>query len=136
MGSIKPLFYLYFSGLEPASHASWFFISLIPPSPWGVVDMVNGCLFDFLVISPPRSSSVLTFQSGWWLLGSWHCFSWLKFRNLLLEGWNPWWLWHLYLQIWQEVFHFTYLRKLQIGKNQTKKTNLIVTKFNSLLYLF
>ena len=38
-------------------------------------------------------------------------------RNLYLEGWNPWWLWHPCLSIW--LFHFTVLKK---KKNELPKT--------------
>ena len=32
----------------------------------------------------------------------------LKADQLMLESCNLWWLWHPYLLIWQEIFHFSY----------------------------
>ena len=69
----------------------------------------GGCggwlLLALSLITFPQSLSAYLW-SDWWLLDSRHCSFWAH-RNLCLEGWNPWCLWHPCLPVWQEIFHFT-----------------------------
>ena len=57
-----------------------------------------GSLKSFLWYAPQLSEArILCF----------HILSSLKAHQLMLEGYNHWWLWHPYLLTWQEIPHFS-----------------------------
>ena len=74
--------------------ASWLFTSLIPHIEWW--DAADGCLLHFLESS---SFSELTGEvtDGFQI----DIIAFPGLRNVQLEGWNPWWLWHHCLPLWQ-----------------------------------
>ena len=86
--------------------SSWLFTSLIP---WGVVDVVDGCLLCFLSSSQPLRSlpeeQLSQVTSGCWIA----VIVLPVLKNLHLEGCNPWWLWHpcLLKRIRDIPFHST-----------------------------
>ena len=43
----------------------------------------------------------------------------LRAYQLTLDCWNPWWLWHPCLLIWQEIVHFSYLKIVWIWNSDS-----------------